>query len=269
MSASYEDILYSKANGVATVTINRPQKLNAFRNQTLDEMAEAVEDANQDETIGVIVIAGAGGRAFCVGGDLGEENGFDPAKGRAHHRRLIRVAEAIRGGGKPSICVVNGYCLGGGNSLQCLTDLTLASSKSKFGQAGPKIGSAPLWWSTQMLPRMVGEKKAREIVYLCRMYTAEQAERMGWINAVVPEAELQAEVDKWCQELLAKSPQALRVSKISMNYESDQLWPSVYHGLGLLALVHGSEEFHHGTQAFVEKRQPDWSPFRGGKPEAE
>lgn len=262
MAQRYQDILYAKQDGVATVTINRPEKLNAFRNLTLDEMADALEDANRDESVGVVVLTGAGGRAFCVGGDVAEEDAFDPVKGREHHRRLVRVAEAIRGNGKPTLCVVNGYCIGGGNSILCMCDLAIASTRSRFAQVGPKMGSAPLWWSTQMLPRMVGEKKAREIVFLCRQYTAEEAERMGWINRAVPEEQLQEEADRWCRELLAKSPQALRISKISMNFESDQLWASVYHGLGLLAFAHGTEEFHEGTRAFLEKRDPAWDRFR-------
>lgn len=264
MPGQYEDILYKKEDGVATVTINRPEKLNAFRNLTLDEMADALEDANRDESVGVILLTGAGGRAFCVGGDVEEEDAFDPVRGRQHHRRLIRVAEAIRGNGKPTIAVVDGYCIGGGNSLLTMCDLAIASTRSRFGQAGPKMGSAPLWWSTQMLPRMVGEKRAREIVFLCRQYTAEEAERMGWINKAVPVEQLWDEVHQWCRELLDKSPQALRISKISMNFESDQLWASVYHGLALLSFAHGTEEFHEGTRAFLEKRKPRWELFRGG-----
>lgn len=259
-----EDVLYSKERGVATIRINRPQVYNAFRNQTLDELADCFEDANRDEAVGVIVLGSTGGKAFCTGGDVKEEDGFDPVKGRAHHRRLIRLAEAIRNGGKPVIAAVQGYCLGGGNSLQLLCDMTIATEGSRFGQVGPKMGSSPLWWSTQLLPRLVGEKRAREIVFMCRQYSAAEALQMGWINKVVPDDQLEAEVASWCEQLLEKSPQALRIAKMSLNYESDQLWSSVIHGLGLLAFAHGTPEFHEGTAAFLEKRKPDWNRFRGG-----
>lgn len=259
-----KDVLYRKEDGIATVVINRPECHNAFRNRTLDELAEAFEDAALDESVGVIVLTGAGSKAFCTGGDVKEEDAFDPVKGRAHHRRLLRLAEVIRNCGKPVIAAVRGYCLGGGNSLMLLCDMTIAADSARFGQVGPKMGSSPLWWSTQLLPRLVGEKKAREIVMLCRQYSAAEAERMGWVNTVVPDHSLAAEVDKWCKELLAKSPQALRLAKMSLNAESDHLWSSVVHGLGLLAFAHGTEEFHEGTRAFVEKRRPDWGRFRRG-----
>ncbi|HYG59253.1 MAG TPA: enoyl-CoA hydratase-related protein, partial [Symbiobacteriaceae bacterium] len=179
---------------MATIAINRPRVYNAFRNLTLDELTEAFEDAARDETTGVIVLTGTGDKAFCTGGDIHEEDGFDPVQGRAHHRRLLRLAEVMRHCGKPVIAAVRGYCLGGGNSLMLLCDLTIATESSRFGQVGPKMGSSPLWWSTQLLPRLVGEKKAREIVMLCRQYTAAEAERMGWINRVVPDQDLEAEV---------------------------------------------------------------------------
>jgi dihydroxynaphthoic acid synthetase len=258
------DVSYRKEAGVATVTINRPEVYNAFRNQTLDELADCFEDGARDESVGVLVLTGAGGKAFCTGGDVKEEDAFDPVLGRAHHRRLLRLAEVMRNCGKPIIAAVRGYCLGGGNSLALLCDLTIASDLSRFGQVGPKMGSSPLWWSTQLLPRLVGEKKAREIVMLCRQYSAAEAERMGWINQVVGDDQLEAEVERCSQELLAKSPQALRLAKMSLNAESDHLWASVIHGLGLLAFAHGTAEFHEGTQAFLERRPPDWGTFRGG-----
>lgn len=256
------DVLYAAGDGVARITINRPEVHNAFRNQTLDELADAFETANRDEAVGVIVLGAAGEKAFCTGGDVNEEDAFDPVKGRQHHRRLIRLAEAIRNGGKPVLCAVRGYCLGGGNSLMLLCDLTIAAEGATFGQVGPKMGSAPLWWSTQLLPRLVGEKRAREIVFLCRRYSAAEALQMGWINRVVPADQLEAAVAEWCEQLLQMSPQALRLSKLSLNCESDQLWASVVHGLGLLAFAHGTAEFHEGTRAFLEKRRPDWAPFR-------
>lgn len=258
-----QDVLYQTESGVATITINRPEVYNAFRNQTLDELAICFEQAAQDPTVGVIVLTGTGPKAFCTGGDVRMEEGFDPTQGQSHHRRLLRLAEVMRHCGKPVIAAVRGYCIGGGNSLMLLCDLTIATESSRFGQVGPKMGSSPLWWSTQLLPRLVGEKRAREIVMLCRQYSAAEAERMGWINRVVPDDQLEAEVAQWCRELLDKSPQALRLAKLSLNSESDQLWSSVAHGLGLLAFAHGTDEFHEGCRAFLEKRKPRWERFRG------
>jgi len=261
---SLQDVLFTKVDGVATITINRPKAYNAFRNLTLDELADCFEDATRDETVGVVVLTATGPKAFCTGGDVKEEDGFDLVKGREHHRRLMRLSEVIRNCGKPVIAAVRGYCLGGGNSLMLQCDMTIATEQSKFAQVGPKMGSAPLWWSTQLLPQLIGDKKAREMVMLCRQYTADEAERMGLINKVVPDHQLETEVAQWCQELLDKSPQALRLSKMSLNSVGDQQWSAVVHGLGLLAYAHGTEEFHEGTQAFVEKRKPDWRRFRGG-----
>ena len=168
----------------------------------------------------------------------------------------------MRGCGKPVIARVRGFAIGGGNELNLLCDLTIASEDSTFGQAGPKMGSVPIWWGTQLLPRVIGEKRAREVVMLCNRYTAQEAFEMGWINKVVPVDELDAAVDEWCQRLLELSPQALRVAKLSLNFESDQLWPSVLHGYQMISFIHGTEEFHEGTQAFLEKRKADFARFR-------
>jgi len=242
--------------------MNRPHVLNAFRNQTLDELAAAFEDVAADDTLVAAVLTGAGGRAFCTGGDVKVENNFTPARGREHHRKLMRLAIAMRNCGKPIIAAVRGYCIGGGNELNLLCDVTIATEGSRFGQAGPRMGSTPLWWGTQLLPRVVGEKRAREIVYWCRQYTAQEAMHMGLVNKVVPDDELEAEVQRWVDELLALSPQAIRMAKLSLNFESDQLFASVNHGSAILSLMHQTEEFHEGTRAFLEKRKPDWQRFR-------
>ena len=156
----------------------------------------------------------------------------------------------------------SGYCIGGGNELNLLCDVTIASEKAVFGQAGPKVGSAPLWYGTQMLPRIVGEKKAREIIFWCRKYSAAEAERMGLVNKVVKDEELEEEVRKWCDEIRFMSPQAIKLSKISMNFESDLLYPSVIHGLNMLILTYGTDEFREGMSAFLEKRKPDYNKKR-------
>jgi dihydroxynaphthoic acid synthetase len=260
--AAYTDILYAKADGIARITINRPEVLNAFRNQTMIEMTDAFSDAANDVTIGVIVLSGAGGRAFCTGGDVKWELNLTVEHGKYVHDLSMRLSHAMRDNGKPIIAAVNGYCIGGGNELNMLCDLTIATEKSTFGQAGPRMGSVPIWFGTQLLPRNLGEKRAREVVYLCRQYPAKQALEMGWINAVVPEAELDATVDQWCRDLLEKSPQALRLAKFSLNSESDQLTPYVNQGFHALTLFYGTEEFREGCTAFVEKRKPDFAKFR-------
>ena len=177
-------------------------------------------------------------------------------------RRCTILSMVMRGCGKPVIARVRGFAIGGGNELNLLCDLTVASEDSTFGQVGPTMGSVPIWWGTQMLPRLVGEKRAREIVMLCERYTAAEALAMGWINKVVPAQELDEAVDAWCRRLLEMSPQALRVAKLSLNYESDQLWPSVLHGYQMISFIHGTDEFHEGAQAFLEKRKPDFNQFR-------
>ena len=262
---SFEDILYEVAGGRATITINRPDRLNAFRSQTIRELAEAFEAAADDEAAGVIVFTGAGDRAFCVGGDV-----RDPtrtlAQKRALHHLHDRLGLAIRNNGKPIVVKVRGYCIGGGNELNVLCDLTITGESGRFGQAGPKIGSAPLWWGCQLLPAMVGEKKAREILYLTRQYTAEEALQMGLVNKVVPDGDLDAEVDAWCDQILRRSPQGLRLAKIALNAQTDQLYGAVQHGLELVALnhVHGVEPVE-GIASFQEKRPADWRKFRGGE----
>jgi dihydroxynaphthoic acid synthetase len=262
---AYEDILYEVAGGRATITINRPDRLNAFRTQTIGELCEAFEAAADDEAVGVIVFTGAGDRAFCVGGDVRDPTRTAAEKRHLHHLH-DRLAVAIRNNGKPIIVRVKGYCIGGGNELNVLCDLTIAGESGRFGQAGPRIGSAPLWWGCQLMPAVVGEKKAREILYLTRQYSAEEALAMGLVNTVVPDEELDAEVDRWCTEILRRSPQGLRLAKIAMNAMTDQLWSAVQHGVELVALnhVYGPEP-KEGIASFQEKRPADWRKFREGQ----
>lgn len=259
----YTDILYKSASGVATITINRPERYNAFRLKTVEELIHAFEQADADVDVGVIVLTGAGDKAFCTGGDVGGEADFTPHKAWLFNRRLLNLSGIMRNTGKPIIARVNGWCVGGGNELNMLCDLTIASDRAKFGQAGSRVGSVPIWYGTQMLPRAVGDKKAREIVLLCHNYPAAEAERMGWINRVVPHEQLDAAVAEWCQELLEKSPTALLVAKLSLNFDSDTAYPSVVGGFRMLNLgLHGKPEQKEGMSAFLEKRKPDFAPFR-------
>nr|MBC7245479.1 enoyl-CoA hydratase/isomerase family protein [Chloroflexota bacterium] len=259
---SYTDILYEKSEGIATITINRPQVLNAFRTQTILEMTQALEDASADRSIGVIVITGAGERAFCVGGDITEMRDLTPNSGRLFLRRFTDLLWRIRQAPMPVIAAVRGYCLGGGNEINVACDLTLAAASAIFGQVGPTVGSAPIFGGTQFLPGLVGEKRAREIIFLCQRYSAVEAERLGWCNKVVPDAQFEAELKAWTDRILELSPQALRVSKLALNYASDWQYGSFNLAIEMLSAIYGTEEFHEGMTAFLEKRKPDFSRFR-------
>jgi dihydroxynaphthoic acid synthetase len=257
---AYTDILYDRSGGVATLTLNRPQVLNAFRTQTLMEITESLEDASADRAVGAIVIRGAGERAFCVGGDIAEMRDLAPETGRVFLRRFADLLWRIRQAPVPVIAAVRGYCLGGGNEINVACDLTLASENAVFGQVGPTVGSAPLFGGTQFLPGIVGEKRAREIIFLCQRYPAREAERMGWCNKVVPNTQFEAELKDWTDRILELSPQALRVSKLSLNYASDWQYGSFSAAVELLSAVYGTEEYREGMAAFLEKRKPQ---FRG------
>jgi dihydroxynaphthoic acid synthetase len=258
----FEDILYEKNRGIARITINRPKVYNAFRSKTIAELTTAFEDAEDDRSVGVIVFTGAGNKAFCSGGDVAEMGGLDPHTGQQFIREIMKLMLTIRGTGKPVIARVNGYCLGGGNELNVACDLTIASENSKFGQVGPTVGSVPIVGGTQMLPRVVGEKKAREMIFLCQQYSAHEAAAMGLVNKVVPQDQLEEEVDRWCQRILELSPQALRIAKTALNFESDMLYPSLTHGRQMLCQIYGGEEFKEGMKAFLEKRRADFEKFR-------
>lgn len=258
----YTDILYDKTDGVASITLNRPGVLNAFRTQTVLEMTEALEDASNDHTVGAIVITGTGERAFCVGGDIAEMRDLTPETGRLFLRRFADLLWRIREAPVPVIAAVRGYCLGGGNEINLACDMTLAAESAVFGQVGPTVGSAPIFGGSQFLPGIVGEKRAREIILLCQRYPAREAERFGWCNRVVPDAQFEAELRKWTDRILMLSPQALRVSKLSLNYASDWQYGSFNNAIEMLTAVYGTDEFREGMIAFLEKRKPDFGRFR-------
>ncbi len=254
----FEDVLYEVADGRATITINRPDRLNAFRRQTVRELAEAFEAAADDEAVGVIVFTGAGERAFCVGGDVRDPTRTAAEKRNLHHLH-DRLGLAIRNNGKPIIVKVRGYCIGGGNELNVLCDLTISGASGKFGQAGPKIGSAPLWWGCQLLPLTVGEKKAREILYLTRQYSAEEALAMGLVNAVVPDEELDAEVDAIVAQLAAGPTASFGAVKRLLSSSAtstfaDQLGAEATS----IAALAGAPTGQEGIAAFLAKRKPEF-----------
>jgi len=257
----YQDIRYEIRDEAAWITIDRPKVYNAVRTQTLHELSSAVAEAD-DAPVASIVLTGAGEKAFCTGGDLAEMRAFDTAGSRAFLRAFANTVQALRGAGKPVIARVDGFCLGGGNELNVACDLTVASDRSQFGQVGATVGSAPVIGATQLLPRIVGEKRAREIVFLCRRYAAEEAMRMGLVNRVVPAGALDAAVGEWTARLAELSSQSLRIAKLSLNSGGDELAPSISHGVELLVQAFGTEEFREGVAAFVEKRKPDFRRFR-------
>jgi 2-ketocyclohexanecarboxyl-CoA hydrolase len=259
---TFEDIRYEKREGIATITINRPDVLNAFRAQTVEEMLEAMRDAEDDRDIGVIVLAGAGDRAFCAGGDNSSRDGGYGGRGLVG-LPIEELHSAIRDSRKPVIAKVQGYAIGGGNVLATVCDLTIASEKAQFGQVGPRVGSVDPGWGTAYLSRLVGEKRAREIWFLCRRYTAAEAYQLGLVNKVVPAEELDAEVEAWCREILALSPTALAIAKRSFNADSENIRGIGALGFESLALYYNTDEAREGTEAFLEKRRPD---FRGKRP---
>ncbi|MBI3936133.1 MAG: enoyl-CoA hydratase/isomerase family protein [Betaproteobacteria bacterium] len=262
-AGQYTDIIYEKKQGAAWITINRPDTYNSLVARTILEMTEAVTDAAEDPEIGVIVITGAGEKSFSSGGNLKALNERTSLDSRNHMRRLAHLGVALRTCGKPTIAAVNGYAVGAGHELHVMCDLTIAAEHAKFGQTGPRMGGMPVWGATQLLHRMVGEKKAREIIFMCRLYTAKEALEMGLVNHVVPMAELYPTVEQWCTEILEKSPQCLRVLKLAMNQESDaNMWGAFFSGAELFAMHTGSPEFVEGTSARIEKRKPDFGRFR-------
>src|SRR4051812_26801940 len=265
---AFEDILYEKRDGIATITINRPQVLNAFRAETVEEMLQAMRDAEEDRDMGVIVPAGAGDCAFGAGGDNSARGSREG--GGYGGRGLVglpieELHSAIRDSRKPVIAKVQGYAIGGGNVLATVCDLTIASEKAVFGQVGPRVGSVDPGWGTAFLARHVGDKRAREIWFLCRRYTAAEAFQMGLVNKVVPAEQLDAEVEAWCREILALSPTAIAIAKRSFNADSENIRGIGALGLESLALYYNTEEAKEGTQAFLEKRRPDFRAARKRK----
>ncbi len=261
----FGEIIYEKKDGVARITINRPEKLNAATQLTMYEIVQALSDAWVDKSIGVVVLTGVGDRAFCTGGDqsIRGMGGYAGTMVALPLEVLWQQAtQLIRSLPKPVIARVNGYAIGGGHVMQIAFDLSIASETAQFGQAGPRVGSFDPGVGTGDLARCVGMKKAKEIWYLCRRYTAKEALDMGLINCVVPPDKLDEEVDKWCKELLAKSPTALKMLKYAFHAEWDGIVGITHLGMGGLSLYYGTEEALEGRNAFMEKRQPDFNQFR-------
>ncbi|HWF53994.1 MAG TPA: enoyl-CoA hydratase-related protein [Solirubrobacteraceae bacterium] len=263
MQRTLQDVTYEVDDGLAWITINRPERYNAFRGQTVDELIHCFKLAWADASVGVVALTGAGEKAFCAGGDQkqrAETGDYGPTEyGLFEVEQLHRIIRAIP---KPVIAAVNGLAIGGGHVLHVLCDLTIAADHARFGQNGPRVGSFDAGYGTAYLARVVGEKRAREIWFMCRQYDAETAERWGLVNRVVALASLREEVRRWADEMLALSPTSLRFLKQSFNADSEHMA-----GVGSIAFtgLHqfvDSAEAAEGVAAFAAKRAPDFSAFR-------
>ena len=257
----YEDILYEERDAVVTITFNRPEKMNAFRSKTYGEVTEALLRAGWDRNIGCIILTGAGTRAFATGGDTSEKKserrGYGAVGVPTEH-----LQSTIRDIPKPVIAKVRGYAIGGGNVIATVCDLTIASETAIFGQVGPKIGSVDPGFGTAYLARIVGEKRAREMWYLCRRYSAQEAYAMGLVNKVVPDDQLDAEVDSWATEIAERSPTAITFAKRSFNADSENIRSIGSLGFAGVALYYGSDEAKEGGAAMREKRKPQFRTIR-------
>jgi 2-ketocyclohexanecarboxyl-CoA hydrolase len=257
------DIRYEVEDGLAWITIDRPDRMNAFRARTVEELVHVFKRAWASGEVGVVCLTGVGERAFCTGGDQKQraETG-DYGESESGLFEVEYLHRLIREIPKPVIAAVNGYAIGGGHVLHVLCDLTIAAESARFGQTGPRVGSFDAGFGTAYLARVVGEKRAREIWFLCRQYDAATAERWGLVNRVVPDGELRAEVRRWADEILALSPTALRFLKQSFNADSEHMagiGQLAFTGLGLFV---ESDEAREGVEAFSEKRAPDFARYR-------
>lgn len=263
----FTDILYQKKDGIAKITINRPEVLNAFRDLTVHEMIAAFRDAWDDNSIGAVILTGAGERAFCTGGDQKSkgDSGYDGSGGLGGGigLEIETLHHTIRAIPKPVIAAVNGYAIGGGHVLHVICDLTIAAENAIFGQSGPKVGSYDAGLGSAYLARVVGEKKAREIWYLCEKYTAQEAKEMGLVNKIVPQGELMAAAEEWANKILEKSPTAIKVLKHSFNADSAHIEGYQKLAMASLGLFYKTEESAEGRNAFLEKRPVDFKKFRG------
>lgn len=257
------DVIYEVDRGLAWITINRPERYNAFRGRTVDELIWCFKAAWVDRSVGVVALTGAGDKAFCAGGDQKQRQktgDYGPTEsGLFEVESLHRLIRDIP---KPVIAAVNGVAIGGGHVLHVLCDLTIAADSARFGQAGPRVGSFDAGFGSAYLARIIGEKRAREVWYLCRQYDAATMERWGLVNKVVPLLELRDEVRKWADEMLDKSPTALKALKHSFNADSESIAGIGSMAFDTLDVFVETPEAKEGLDAFTEKRPPDFSPYR-------
>ncbi len=261
----FEDIIFEVDAGLATITINRPERLNAVRPGTVQEMIDAIDWCWRSSAVGVVAITGAGERAFCSGGDLSVKDGSGYGTGARSNMGIdtLDLYSIIRDIPKPVIASVNGYAIGAGHVLHVVCDLTIAASTARFGQVGPRVGSADVGFGTAYLARVVGEKRAREIWFLCRQYTAEQAYGYGLVNEIVEPAGLRRRTSEVAAEMLALSPTAIAFLKTSFNAASENVRGLASLGMMGVGLFYGTEESAEGAHAFMERRPPNFAQFRG------
>ena len=258
----YTDILFEQCGGIAKITINRPKVYNAFRPLTNAEMLDAMNICRDRQDIGVVILTGAGDEAFCSGGDQNYKTlgGYKDSDGTPR-LNVLDLQKAIRSIPKPVIAMVNGYSIGGGNVLNTVCDLSIASENARFGQTGPKVGSFDAGFGSSYMARCVGQKKVREIWFLCRQYTAQEALEMGLINKVVPFDRLEDETVEWCETILQRSPMAIRMIKRALNAELDGQRGLMEFAGDATLMYYLMEEAQEGKNAFLEKRDPDFAQF--------
>lgn len=261
--SNFTDIKYQISDGVATITINRPDRYNALRGRTVDELLSAFKFAWVDQKVGAIILTGAGEKAFCTGGDQKERaekgNYGETETGMFEIEALHKIIRAIP---KPVIAAVNGFAIGGGHVLHVLADLSIAAESARFGQVGPRVGSFDAGFGSAYLARVVGEKRAREIWFLCEQYDATTAERWGLVNKVVPADKLMDSAMEWARKIVALSPTAIKALKHSFNADTDHIMGIQSLAFDVLDLYTETDESKEGGKAFTEKRPPDFSPYR-------
>ncbi|PKO28736.1 MAG: 1,4-dihydroxy-2-naphthoyl-CoA synthase [Betaproteobacteria bacterium HGW-Betaproteobacteria-5] len=259
----YTDIKYEVIDQAGIITFNRPERYNSFRGRTIEETLHAFKRAWADKQVAAVIVTGAGDKAFCTGGDQKEFNETG-SYGTSENGlwELDALQQVVRDIPKPVIAAVNGFAIGGGHVLHVLCDITIASENAKFGQAGPRVGSFDAGWGTAYLARIVGEKRAREIWYFCRQYTAQQAYDWGLVNKVVPVGQSLAEAQQWVAEVASMSPTSLKALKASFNCDSAQIFGQTKMAYLQLEMWGTADEVMEGKQAFVDKRKPNFTPFR-------
>jgi len=261
-SDDFEDILFEVKDNVAWITINRPNSRNAFREHTLDELITAFKSTRNDASIACAVVTGAGDQSFSAGGDFGAMMKLNWTNAYHWNDRMLGTAMTIRGLPIPVIAMVNGWCMGGGHELALWCDMVIASDRAHFGQSGAKVGACPTVGATQYIPRIIGERLAREMIFCARRFGAKEAVEVGLINKCVPQKDLLKETLKWCETMKGHSALTIRMTKKSLNAESDNLYASWQHGMELLAHVWGSPEANEGMEAFLAGRKPNFQKFR-------
>ena len=257
----YREILFEVRNDAAWIGINRPEVRNAFREQTLDELAHALESTRNDPTLVAAVVYGVGGH-FSAGGDFHAMMKLNKANSYMWNDRMLKVAMTCRNLPIPVIAMVQGACVGGGHELMLWCDLVIASEDSTFGQTGARVGACPTVGATQYIAKLIGERRAKEMIFLCRRYSGKEAAEIGLANEAVPADHLQGRVEEIVQQIKGYSSQTIRATKVSLNFDSDSLYPSWQHGMELLANIWGTEESLEGMNAFLENRPPDFHQFR-------